>query len=185
MFWRISLGLGLADPMDPPAAPALATVVRRCGGLSRSWGARLACLTRRGSPLMSPPFPSGSAAPRSGADPSEPGSRGSSQGGPAAGLGRGEATGVIGVAGPAGVPGPGAGRPPAAPGVLGRFQPGNGAGWSGYGTGPGPGYDGEPPPGKGAEPAPGNGAEPVPGKGAVPAPEAGPAPGAGPPPEAG
>jgi hypothetical protein len=80
MVWRISAGLGPEDPeepedpegpVDPPTGPTLATVVRRCGGLARSWGARLACLTRRGSPLMSP-SPSGSAVPELGADPSDP-----------------------------------------------------------------------------------------------------------------
>src|SRR5271165_2870130 len=131
MVCRISAGLGPAAPAAPLAGPALATVVRRCGGLARSWGARLACLTRRGSPLMS----SGSAIPGPGADPPGPGSgpvsRETSQGGTEAGPGRGEATGVVGAAGPAGLPGPGAVRPPAVPGVLCRVQPGNGAGWSG------------------------------------------------------
>ena len=137
MFCRISAGLG---PLDPLAAPALATVVRRGGGLSRSWGARLACLTRRGSPLRSP-FPSGSAAPRPGADlapPSGPGSRGSSQGGPAAKPGRGEATGIIGVAGPAVLPGSGRGPAAGRSGRVVQIQPGNGAGWSGYDAGPPP-----------------------------------------------
>src|SRR5439155_23782748 len=49
MVWRISAGLGPVDPADPagPAAPEtprggplLASVVRRGGGSSRSWGAR-------------------------------------------------------------------------------------------------------------------------------------------------
>src|SRR4029077_6858277 len=63
MVCRISAGLGPEDPGDPggpgypgtpPDAPLLASVVRRGGGSSLSWGARLACLTRRGRPLKSP-----------------------------------------------------------------------------------------------------------------------------------
>ena len=162
MVWRISFGDG---PAAPPDGPVLATVVRRCGGSARSWGARLACLTRRGSPLTSP-CPPGTSGP--GADPpgtagNGPVSRDSSQGGRAR-PGRGEATGVNGVAGP---PGSGAVGPPAGPGVLCSVQPGKGAGWSAG--------DGEPVPGKGAEPLPGNGEALLPGAG----PETGPLAGYG------
>ena len=124
-----------------PDGPLLASVVRRGGGLSRSWGARLACLTRRGSPWMSPlpPGPPGSAPAGPGAPgPAEPGVAGSgpvsreiSHGGPEACPGRGGATGFIGFIGVAGPPGPGAARPPGAPGGLCVVHPGNGAGWSG------------------------------------------------------
>jgi hypothetical protein len=48
MVWRISAGVG------PPVALWAAVVeVGRRGGSARSSGARLACLTRRGSPLAS------------------------------------------------------------------------------------------------------------------------------------
>jgi len=179
MVWRISAGLGPAeprapvDPAGPPVNPPLATVVRRAGGASRSWGARLACLTRRGRPSMSalPPGPAvpGPAEPASdppGAEGSGPVWRDSSQGGPAACPGRGEAIGVIAVAGPVAAPGPPAARPPPAPGRLCSVQPGNGAGWSGYGAGPVPGNgaagaEG----GGGAEPVPENGEPARPGPG--------------------
>ena len=122
-------GLGPGEPEGPVSTPALATVVWRCGGLSRSWGARLACLTRRGRPSISP-SPSGSAAPGPGAGPPGPLSRLSSQGGPAAWPGCGEATLVIG-----GRPGwsARARRGPAA-GCrrVATVQPGIGPGWSGY-----------------------------------------------------
>lgn len=170
MVCRISAGLGPGDPEGPgdpgtpPDAPLLASVVRRGGGLSLSWGARLACLTRRGSPLKSPLSPGSAgddpAGPLGPPDPAEPGtggsgpvSRVSSHGGPETWPGRGEATGVIGVVGPAGPPG--AGRPPGAPGLLCSVQPGNGAGSSGYG----------PPAGKDAGPGPANGDDPVGGYG--------------------
>ena len=171
MVCRISAGLGPVDPVDPgtpPDAPLVASVVRRGGGLSLSWGARLACLTRRGRPLRSPLPPGsagdGPAGPLGPPEPAEPGTAGSgpvsreiSHGGPEACPGRGEATGVIGVIGVAGPAGPpGAGRPPGAPGVLCSVQPGNGAGWSGYGT---------PPAGEDAEPGPANGDEPAAGYG--------------------
>src|SRR5215472_5352346 len=171
MVWRISAGLGPEDPAAaadpgapgdaagpgmPPYGPLLASVVRRGGGLSRNWGARLACLTRRGRPLRSrsvpgpfgPPDlegPAGAAEP--GISDSGPVSREISHGGPEACPGRGGPTGVIGVAGP---PGPGAAGPADGPGLLCRVQPGNGAVWSGYGAAP---------PEKGAAGAvPGNGA---------------------------
>jgi hypothetical protein len=178
MVWRISVGDG---PADPPDGPVLASVVRRRGGSARSWGARLACLTRRGSPLTSP-FPAttttatASAESGSGADPPGtagvgPVSRDSSQGGLAARPGRGDATGVMGVADSAGAPGPGAVGPPAGPGGLRSVQPGKGAGWSAG--------DREPVPGNGAELLPGNGAELLPGNGEALLPVAGAGPLAG------
>jgi hypothetical protein len=157
MVLRISAGLGPAGPAGPagpedpakPGGPLLASVVRRGGGLSRNWGARLACLTRRGRPLMSLLVPGPSGPP----DPAEPGIAGSgpvsreiSHGGREACPGRGEATGFIGADWVDGPPEPGTARPPDAPGVLCpgvlcpgvlcRVQPGNGAGWSGYGVAP-------------------------------------------------
>src|SRR5690348_17711543 len=121
MVCRISAGLGPGEPEDPeepgepgepgvpgepgmpPGAPLLASVVRRGGGLSLSWGARLACLTRRGRPLKSTLAPGseedGPAGPLGPPEPAEPGavgsgpvSRDSSHGGLDAGPGRGGAT---------------------------------------------------------------------------------------------
>jgi hypothetical protein len=152
----------------PPGAPLLASVVRRGGGLSLSWGARLACLTRRGRPWKSALAPGseegGPAGPLGPLEPAEPGaagsgpvSRDSSHGGPDAWPGRGEATGVIGVIGVAGPAGPpGLTGPAGAPGGLCSVQPGNGAGWSGYGA---------PPAGKDDGPGPANGDEPAAGYG--------------------
>jgi hypothetical protein len=145
MVCRISAGLGPEEPEEPgdpgypgtpPDAPLLASVVRRGGGSSLSWGARLACLTRRGSPSKSPlvsvsdgddpasPFgPPGPAEPGT-AEPgtAEPGTAGSGpvsresfHGGPEARPGRGEATGVIGVAGPGCPDDPGGPVGPAGP----------------------------------------------------------------------
>ena len=166
MVWRISAGLGPegpegpegpagpAGPEDPakPGRPLLASVVRRGGGLSRNWGARLACLTRRGRSLNSPlvPGPSGPPDPEGppgAAGPAGPGvagsgpvSRESSHGGPEACPARGgEATGfigVIGVDGPAGAGEPVAAWPPDEPGVLCWVQPGNGVGGPPNGSAP-------------------------------------------------
>ena len=129
MVWRISAGVG---PLA--GAGGGAGEVWRRGGLSRSCGAMLACLTRRGSPLTSP-LPSGCApgSPSAGTAGSGPVWRDSSHGGPAGRADRDEATGVIGVVGPAGPPGPAA--PPAAgasgvtepPATLRPVHPGNGA----------------------------------------------------------
>ena len=100
MVLRSSSGRGPARLARPglPDAPA--------AGLSRSCGARLACLTRRGRPfgMSSGPVPAAC---------------GSSQGGPAVAPVGGEATGVIRVGGPAG-----------------PVQPGNDVPWSGYGAEP-------------------------------------------------
>ena len=136
MVWRISAGDGpLAGP-EPAAAE-----VSRCGGSARSWGARLACLTRFGSPIASPSGPAAldPGPPSPGSIGSGPVWRDSSQGGPDAFPARGEATGVIGVGGPAGavrpsVPGPG--EPPA---TLRPVHPGNEVGCPGYGAEPAPG----------------------------------------------
>ena len=105
-------------PLD---GPLLATVTRRCGGLARSWGARLACLIRRGSPLMSSSAVGSSAV--------EPGS-GSGSAGASGGPEATGATGVIGVAGPGGIMG-GPGVSAVAPPGEKLVQPGNGAGSSG------------------------------------------------------
>jgi hypothetical protein len=116
MLCLISAGVG------PSAGPLLAVMTRRCGGLARSWGARLACLTRRGSPLMSPFSPgcdSGSIPP--GTAVSGPVWRESSHGG-LDGLAVG--SGVAGVAWLAAFP------PPPRPDET-LVQPGNGAGSSG------------------------------------------------------
>src|SRR5204862_6741313 len=93
MVCRISAGLGPGDPEDPgdpegpgdpghpPGAPLLASVVGRGGGLSLSWGARLACLTRRGRPWKSALAPGseegGPAGPLGPPEPAEPGTAGS------------------------------------------------------------------------------------------------------------
>ena len=141
MVWRISAGVGPLAGAGAGAAGA-AEVLRR-GGLSRSCGAMLACLTRRGSPSTSP-SPSGcaSGSPSAGMAGSGPVWRDSSHGGPEGRAGRGEATGligVIGVVGPAGPPGPAAPPAPAAAGASGVTEPpatlrpvhpGNGASWS-------------------------------------------------------
>src|SRR5260370_26732659 len=128
MVWRISAGVGRLDGHAPPPG-----VVRRDGGLARSWGARLACLTRRGSPLMSS-FASGLAAGEPGSDPPGASARGpvwreSSQGGPEAFPGRGEATGVIGVGGTGG-PAPGTPRSEEGPAVVWAGQAGERGGWA-------------------------------------------------------
>ena len=161
MVWRISAGVG---PL--PGAGLGAAEVRRRGGLSRSCGAMLACLTRRGSPFTSP-SPSGCAPglPSPGIAGCGPLWRDSSHGGAEDRGGRGEATGVIGTTGPAAPPGPAAAPGPAAPpgrpatgaegvteppATLRPVHPGNGVGWSPKGAAPAPGYGAAPAPGYGA-----------------------------------
>ncbi len=147
MVWRISAAVG-----PPVRLAAVVVEVGRRGGSARSWGARLACRTRRGSPLA-PSGPAGSTG-------SGPVWRDSSQGGPDASEARGEATGIIGVLGAAltsepGTPGPG--EP--GPGEPGPGEPGPGEPparvWPVH---PEEGAGGVP---VGAVPAPGNRAAPA------------------------
>jgi len=134
MVWRISAGVG------PPVRPAAAGVeVRRRGGSARSWGARFACLTRRGRPLPPRSAPGEAGSGPAGSTGSGPVWPDSSHGGPGVLAVLGPATGIIGVVGGPAGPGPdgaGPGEPPAAVWLV---QPGSGAGSSGNGTPPVPG----------------------------------------------
>src|SRR5580658_1945300 len=109
----------------------------------------LACLTRRGSPLMSPsaPRPPGGPPGSPSAGTAGPFWRDSSHGGPEDRAGRTELIGVAGMPGPPGAPRPGPAVAPIPgpagaagetepPATLRPVHPGNGAGWSAYGTEP-------------------------------------------------